>query len=90
MEVNNFFCIFVEIANTMATLNFEDFKSMVSTNNEFKNNIIGKNDVIDWDNGTMMIYKENIGKYLEKYACKDATDLADTLWYAYGMYVKIV
>ena len=49
-----------------------------------------KNDIIDWDNGTMVIYSENINKYLEKYACKDADDLIDTLWYSYGMFVKII
>lgn len=74
----------------MATLTFDDFKSMVSSNDEFKNLLIGKNDIIDWDNGTMMIYSENINKYLEKYACKNAEDLVDTLWYSYGVFVKIV
>ena len=74
----------------METLSLDAFKSMVSSSNEFKNSIIGKNDIIDWDNGTMMIYSENINKYLEQYACKDAKDLIDTLWYSYGMFVKII
>lgn len=74
----------------MVTLSFEDFKNIVSNSNEFKNSIINKNDIIDWDNGTMVIYQENIGKYLEKYSCKDANDLVDTLWYSYGMFVKII
>lgn len=74
----------------METLSLDAFKSMLSSNNDFKNSLIGKNDIIDWDNGTMMIYNENINKYLEQYACKDANDLIDTLWYSYGMVVKII
>lgn len=74
----------------MATLDLDSFKQMISTNDDFKNNIIGKNDVIDWDNGTMTIYSENINKYLEKYSCKNVDDLVDTLWFSYGMFVKII
>lgn len=74
----------------MGILSLDAFKSMVSSNNEFKNSLISKNDIIDWDNGTMVIYSENINKYLEKYACKNAEDLVDTLWYSYGMFVKII
>ena len=74
----------------MGILTLDAFKSMVSSNNEFKNSLISKNDIIDWDNGTMVIYSENINKYLEKYACKDADDLIDALWYSYGVFVKII
>ena len=74
----------------MGILSLDAFKSMISSNNEFKNSLISKNDIIDWDNGTMVIYSENINKYLEKYACKNAEDLVDTLWYSYGMFVKII
>lgn len=74
----------------MGILSLDAFKSMLSSNNEFKNSLISKNDIIDWDNGTMVIYSENINKYLEKYACKDADELIDTLWYSYGMFVKII
>ena len=74
----------------METLSLDAFKSILSSNSDFKNSLIGKNDIIDWDNGTMMIYNENINKYLERYACKDANDLIDTLWYSYGMVVKII
>ena len=74
----------------MGILSLDAFKSMLSSNNEFKNSLISKNDIIDWDNGTMVIYSENINKYLEKYACKDADDLIDTLWYSYGVFVKII
>ena len=74
----------------MGILSLDAFKSMLSSNNEFKNSLISKNDIIDWDNGTMVIYSENINKYLEKYACKDTDDLIDTLWYSYGVFVKII
>ena len=40
--------------------------------------------------GTAIIHKKNIGKYLEKYMCKSAEDLENTLWYGYGVFVKIV
>lgn len=46
-------------------------------------------DTIDFDNGTMTIQKRNLNKYLEKYACKDEDDLKDTLWYNYGIFVRI-
>lgn len=74
----------------METLTLDAFKNMVSSSTDFKNLLISKSDIIDWDNGTMVIYSENINKYLEKYACKNAEDLVDTLWYSYGIFVKIV
>lgn len=49
-----------------------------------------RNDVFDMDNGTAVIQRRNLGKYLEKYACRDEEDLSDTLWYNYGMFVRIV
>lgn len=49
-----------------------------------------RSDIIDYDNGTALIYAENLNKYLERYACKDEDDLQNTLWYSYGMSVKIV
>lgn len=49
-----------------------------------------RNDTIDYDNGTAIIYIENINSYLEKYCCKNARDLEDMLWFSYGMSVKIV
>lgn len=71
-------------------MSLDAFKDMVKTNDDFKKEIISKNDVVDIDNGTMMIYTENLNKYLEKYACKDANDLIDTLWYSYGVFVKVI
>lgn len=49
-----------------------------------------RSDVFDLDNGTAVIQRDNLGKYLEKYSCKDENDLSDTLWYNYGMFLKIV
>ena len=31
------------------------------------------------DNGTMVIHRQNISKYLERYMCKDEDDLQDTM-----------
>lgn len=71
-------------------MSLDAFKDMVKTNDDFKKEIISKNDVVDIDNGTMMIYSENLNKYLEQYSCKDANDLIDTLWYSYGVFVKVI
>lgn len=75
----------------MQTFTFEDFKEMAKTN-EFKEKITENNrhDLIDFDNGVMRIYVENLNKYLEKYACKDAEDLEDTLYYSYGIYCEVI
>jgi len=72
------------------TFSFDAFKEMVSSNQEFKNNITHRNDIVDLDNGVMKIYSENLNKYLEQYSCKDAEDLEDTLYYDYGIYCKVI
>lgn len=36
------------------------------------------------------INRTNMTKYLEKYACKDEQDLSDTLWYSYGVFLRIL
>ena len=72
------------------SLSLEAFKELVVSNKEFKNELISKRDIVDVDNGTMTIHSENLNKYLEKYACKNAEDLIDTLWYSYGLFVKVV
>lgn len=68
-------------------MTFDDFKSQGET---IKQQLFSRSDIIDLDNGSMTIYSENINKYLEQYACKNATDLEDTLWYNYGVFVKII
>lgn len=49
-----------------------------------------KSDIIDTENGFMLIHRANINKYLEQYLCKSEEDLENTLWYSYGFSVKIV
>lgn len=49
-----------------------------------------RSDIIDFDNGTMTVFSENISKYLEKYSCKNTDDLSDALWYGYGIFLKII
>lgn len=48
------------------------------------------NDVVDFENGTLIVNRNNLTKYLERYSCKDENDLSDTLWYSYGVFLKIV
>ncbi len=72
------------------TFSLESFKEMVSSNQEFKDNITCRNDIVDLDNGVMKIYSENLSKYLEQYSCKNAEDLEDTLYYDYGIYCKVI
>ena len=72
------------------TLSFDDFKTMINTNNDFKESLTSKSDIIDFDNGVMRIHSENLNKYLEKYACKDAEELEDTLYYSYGIYCTVI
>lgn len=46
-------------------------------------------DILDLDNGVMVIKRHNINKYLEKYICKDEDELKDTLWFNYGIFLRI-
>jgi len=71
-------------------LSLDTFKNMVSTNEEFKTQIIGRHDIVDFEHGIMRICSENLNKYLEKYACKDLEDLENTLYYSYGVYCTII
>jgi hypothetical protein len=71
------------------TLSLDAFKAL-GNNQDFKSKITGRVDSVDFDNGTAIIYAEHINKYLEKYSCKDVTDLEDTLWFNYGVFVKVI
>lgn len=74
----------------MASLTFDEFKVLAATN-EFKEKFnTHRTDIIDLDNGVMRIYAENLNKYLEAYACKDATELEDTLYYKYGIFCQVI
>lgn len=72
------------------TFTLDAFKEAISTDLDFRDGLAGTSDILDFDNGTGLIHKENINRYLEQYACKNAQELSDALWYGYGMYVKIV
>ena len=43
-----------------------------------------------FDNGTMIIHKRNVEKYLEKYGCPNATSLCDAMWLNYGIFCEVV
>ena len=72
------------------SLTFDAFKDLVANDVSLREKITNTNDIIDMDNGTMVIHRQNISKYLERYMCKDEDDLQDTMWYHYGVFVKIV
>lgn len=72
------------------TLTLDTFKDLVANDASFRKEITRNSDIIDMDNGTMIIHRENISKYLERYMCKDEDDLQDTMWYYYGVFVKVV
>lgn len=36
------------------------------------------------------VHKGDMLKYLEKYACKNEQDLSDTLWYSYGVFLRVL
>jgi hypothetical protein len=71
------------------TMSLDAFKEMVKTDTTAKDRIVGRCDMIDLDNGVMRIYPEHLNKYLEKYCCKTAEDLTETLWYSYGVFCEI-
>lgn len=68
-------------------MTLDEFKA---NGKQIKNLVCSRNDIIDLDNGTMTIYSENLNKYLERYACKDAEDLINTLWFNYGVLVRVI
>ena len=71
-------------------MTFDDFKKLAQTNEFIDKLQTNRTDLIDLDNGVMRIYSENLNKYLEKYCCKDAEDLEDTLYYSYGIYCEVL
>lgn len=72
------------------TMSLDAFKELVLNNQEVKDFIVGRNDVVDLDNGVMRIYIEHIDKYLEQYACKTPEELQDALYYSYGIYCQVI
>ena len=71
-------------------MSLEAFRELVNTNDEFFDRVSNNSDIVDMDNGSMIIHRGNMGKYLEKYMCKNEDDLSDTLWYGYGVFVKVI
>ena len=72
------------------SLTFDAFKDLMSNDISLREEITNINDIVDMDNGTMVIHRQNINKYLERYMCKDEDDLKDTMWYNYGVFVKVI
>ena len=72
------------------SLTFDAFKDLMANDFSLREEITNINDIVDMDNGTMVIHRQNINKYLERYMCKDEDDLQDTMWYNYGVFVKVI
>lgn len=49
-----------------------------------------RKDIINIDERTMIIYRENIGTYLTKYFCANENDFENTMWLNYGISVEIL
>ena len=71
-------------------LTLDAFKTLLKKDEDFRDNITKGSDFVDLDNGVMRIHEQNLNKYLEKYACKDAEDLQNTLWYSYGVFCQVI
>lgn len=71
------------------TLSLDAFKELAKTNDAFRKSFV-RSDLIDFDNGTATLYRENLIKELERFACKSEEDLSDFLWYNYGVFVTVV
>ena len=71
-------------------MTLDGFKSLLANDKEFVDNLVSSSDIIDVEGGNMIIHRSNINKYLEQYMCKSEEDLSDTLWYSYGMFVKVI
>lgn len=67
----------------MASFTLDSFKAFIIERRK-------NDDVVDIQNGNMVIHKSNINKYLEQYMCKNEDDLKDTLYYRMGVWLKIV
>lgn len=74
----------------MKSFSLEGFKNLLKKDDSFKDRLTDRSDIVDTDNGSMLIYSEHLDKWLEKYSCKDIEDLQDTLWFNYGIFVKVL
>lgn len=72
------------------TMTLDEFKYLMETDKWLKQEVVKASDIIDMDNGSMIIHRSNLNKYLERYMCKNEDDLKDTLWYNEGIYVKVI
>ena len=71
------------------TLTLDGFKELVKTDDDFKQKLV-RHDILDRETGLGIIYRENLMKEMERFMCKDEEDLSNTLYNAYGIFVRIV
>ena len=74
----------------MEKMSFDAFKSLLKHDTGFRKEMSNEKDFIDMDNGVMRVHTKNLPKYLEKYMCKDADDLCNTMWYSYGVFCQVI
>lgn len=51
---------------------------------------VAKNDTIDFDNGTMIVHRDNIKAYLNEYQCHSENEFEDSMWLNYGIFVNVI
>jgi hypothetical protein len=72
------------------TNTFDAFKNLIVNDVSPREDYVNTTDIIDLDNGSMIIRRHNINKYLERYMCKNEEDLKNSMWYNYGVFVKVI
>lgn len=68
----------------MGTFNENHFSNF---NGDYEKNT---SDILDFDNGSIIIHKENLKKYLDLYRCSSETELKDSMWINHGIVVKVI
>lgn len=66
------------------TYSLDEFKTLIKSKNQIKK------DFVDFEHGKIIVHRENLDKYLEKYACRNEDDFSNTMWYSYGCLVKVI
>ena len=68
---------------------FKSLKDLTAIKKSLPSGNYSNGDIFDFDNGVMVIKRHNLNKYLEKYICKNEDELKDTLWFNYGVFLRI-
>ena len=69
---------------------FNNLKDLASIKVTLPSGNASTGDVLDLDNGVMCVKRKNLNKYFEKYICKSEEELSDTLWFNYGVFLRVI